>query len=393
MNKLGQVEVSAKATAQCGGMRKGQITDIESVAGSIMTTVKQVESAAGIRIGSAYINVMGLHVDMFTNRASAAVMNENREISKTDVQKLLKQVQSVAIPGDTWLIDRIPRQFVIDGIGGISEPVGMIGTNIELEADIVTGKVASITNISKCIESAGIKIDGFVVSGQALGEEILTPEEKEMGVILIDVGGSVTDVSVFKGGRLFFYKSLLVGGDHITSDISIGMKITYADAERIKRDNALALSTLIDRDQELYVTDLNDNTRKRVYTSEIIEVIEARVYEIFSMCRDLLNENQIEFDFGAGVALTGGGILYLNGNRQIANEVLGLPVKVYPARAYGNQSNQKVESTLAEGMIKHIDKMRKGERYGSIVQQQKGRQSGSEYGLLHRIAELLKRIF
>ncbi|MCL2057772.1 MAG: cell division protein FtsA [Oscillospiraceae bacterium] len=390
INKAGLVETLAKATVPCTGMKKGMIVDIDNVARAIMNALRQVEAAGGARIGSAYINVMGLHVDVFTNRASTAVTGENREISKNDVDRLLYSVRNVEIPGDAQIIDVIPRQFNIDGYNGITEPIGMIGTNVELEADIVTGKITSITNIIKCIESAGIKIDGLVISGQALSEVILSPEEMDMGVIMLDIGGSVTDVSVFKGGRLCFYESLTVGGDHITNDISIGMKIPYADAERTKKEYDLALTTLIRKDQELYLNDINNNTRKLVYISEVVEIIEARVYEIMSMCRDLLNENRIEFDFGAGVVLTGGGISYFDGNRQIANAVFGLPVRVFPERNY---KSQRIESTLAEGVVKHVARMGKGTRYGSDVQLAKSREPGTGTNVFVKIIEMIKKLF
>ena len=390
INKAGFVEALAKASAPCTGMKKGVIVDIDNVARAIIDALRQVETAAGAKIGSAYINVMGLHVDVVANRTATIVSGDSREITKNDVDKLLYAVRNVEIPADTQIIDVIPRQFIIDGYTGITEPIGMIGTNLELVADIVTGKITSITNIIKCIESAGIKIDGLVISGQALSEIILSPEEMEMGVILIDVGGSVTDVSVFKNGRLSFYESILVGGDHITNDISIGIKIPYAEAERIKKEYDLALTALIRNDQELYLNDINDNTRKLVYISEIVEVIEARVYEIMTMCHDLLNDNRIEFGFGAGVVLTGGGIAYFDGNRQLANAVFGMPVKVYPERNY---KSQRIESALAEGIVKHVARMGKGTRYGSDVQLTKSRKQGESANVIGRLAQMLKKIF
>ena len=390
VNKAGQVETLAKASVPCAGMRKGLIVDIELVARAIMEAIRHVESSAGARINSAYINVMGLHVDVFTNRTGAAVQGDNREITKTDVDRLLYSVRNINIPMDAQIIDVIPIQYIIDGYSGITEPVGMIGSNIELEADIVTGKISYITNIIKCIENAGIKIDGLVMSGQALGEIILSPEEKDMGVIVIDVGGSVTDVSAFKNGRLFYYDSVPLGGDHITNDISIGIKIPYADAEKIKKEYDLALTSLIRKDQELYLNDINNNIRKLVYISEIVEVIEARVYEILSMCRDMLNDNRIMFDFGAGVVLTGGGITYFDGNKQLANEVFGLPVKVFPSRNY---AGQRIESTLAEGIVKHVARTGRGARYGSDVQLSKRRDPGSGVNVFNKLIDLIKKIF
>ena len=390
IGKTGAVEALAKASVPCTGMKKGLIVDIDSVSRSISEALRKVENDAGAKIGSAYINVMGLHVEVITNRASTAVTVDSREISKNDVDKLLFNVRNVEIAMDTQIIDVIPRQFIIDGYSGITEPIGMIGSTIELEADIVTGKITSITNIIKCIEGAGIKIDGLVLSGLALGEAILSPEEMDLGVIMIDVGGSVTDITVFKNGHLYYYDSIPVGGDHISNDISIGMKIPYAEADKLKKEYGLALPLLIDKDMEVYLNDINDNVRKRVYVSEIIEIIEARVYEIMTICFDLLNSNRIEFDISAGVVLTGGGVAYLDGCKQLANEVFRLPVKVIPER---NLKNQKTDSLLAEGIIKQVVKMGKGARYGSDIQLTKKREPGSSMNIFGKIAEMLKRIF
>lgn len=390
INKSGQVDTLAKAIVPCSGMRKGLIADIDSVSRAISDALRKLENDAGAKIGSSYINVMGLHVDVITNRTGTAVSGDNREISRNDVERLLYSVRNVNIPMDAQIIDVIPRQFIIDGYNGITEPVGMIGSNIELEADIITGKIASITNIIKCIENAGVKIDGLVISGQALSEVILSPEEMDMGVILLDIGGSITDISVFKNGRLFFYESIPVGGEHISNDISIGMKIPYADAERLKKEYELALPSLIGKNMELFLNDINDNVRKRVYVSEIIEIIEARVREILTICRDLLYDNRVEFNFGAGVVLTGGGVAYLDGTKQIANDVFRLPVKVFPER---NLKNQKTETLLAEGIVKHVARMGKGMRYGSEVQLAKKREPGSGSNAFGKMIELLKRIF
>ena len=390
LNKTGQLDVMGKSVVSCGGVKKGLIIDIESTASAIVEGLRQVETSAGIRIGSAYINVMGLHVDVFTNMSSLINPNEDREIQKKEIDKLMYAIRNIEVPEEIQIIDIIPRQYIIDGYGGIAEPVGMVGATIELEADIVTGNITSIQNIIRCIENAGIRIDGLVVSAQALSEVMLSPEEMDMGVILIDMGGSLTDIAVFKSGKLQFYDSLLIGGDHITSDIAIGMKISYTDAEKIKREYELALVSLITNDQEIFVNDINDNTKKSVRISEIIEVIEARVFEILTLCKELLEKNEVKFDFGAGVVLTGAGIAYFDGNKQIANNVFGLPVKVYPARAYGAQ---RVETVLAEGMVKSVSKTGKGIRFGSEVQTIKNREIMSEGGVLSRIIEFLKQIF
>ena len=156
-------------------------------------------------------------------------------------KELINAVRDISIPDDRQIIDVIPRQYIIDGYDEIIDPVGMVGVKFEVDADIITGKITSVQNIVKSMERANLKVDGLVVEAFATREIVLTPEEKEMGVILIDVGGGITDISVFKSKKLIFYDSIPVGGDHITNDISMGLKIPYAEAEKIKRQYELAL--------------------------------------------------------------------------------------------------------------------------------------------------------
>ena len=390
LNKAGHLDVLTKSVVPCGGVKKGTIVDIETVADAITDAVRQIETTAGIKVGSAYINVMGLHTQVFTNRSMIVNTNPDREIQKKDVERLMFEIGNVDVQEDTEIIDVIPRQYIIDGYGGISEPIGMIGVNLELEADIVIGKRTAIANIVRCIEFAGIKIDGLVISSQALSEVVLTPEEMEMGVILIDIGGSITDVSVFRNGKLVFYESILVGGDHISNDISIGMKVSYNEADKIKREYELCLESLINKDQLLTVNDINDNSKKNVNISDVIRIIEARVFEIFTLCKKLLDDSHLNYDFGPGIVLTGGGIVYFDGNKQLANEVFGLPIKVHPMRIYGSQ---KVETLLAEGIVKHVCRTGKGTKYSSQVTIVKSREINAEGSFLHRFIALLKRIF
>jgi len=390
LNKAGQLEALGRSVVPCAGMRKGQIADMDAVTGALVEALTQVEAAAGVKIESAYISLMGMNADVIANRYAVPISGAGREVRREDVDALNYGVRNVHIPSDSQLIDVIPRQYIIDGYGRIADPVGMVGNRIELEADIVTGKFAAISNIAKCVEAAGLKIDGLVISGEALGEAILSPEEMDMGVILIDVGGTVTDVSVFKNGRLSFYDSIPVGGDHISNDISIAMRIPFAEAEKIKREYELALTSLITKDQEVAISDISEVARKRVYISEIVEVIEARVAEIMGMCRELLSGQAVSLEYGAGVVLTGSGIAYFDGNKQIANEIFGLPVRVYPARVY---SNQNMDSTLPEGMVRYVTHTYRGTRYGSLVQFVRGRERGSGGGAFARIVAALKRIF
>ncbi len=390
VNRDNQVEILGRGMEPCNGVKKGVIIDIESTANAIKNSVERAESMANVRVGSAYVNIMGTHVSIISKRSGINVANENREISAKDVEKVIYAAKDVEIPEDRQIIDIIPRQYIIDGYDEIIDPVGMVGLRLEVDTDVVAGKITSVQNIVKSMEKAGLKIDGLVVEAMASGEILLTVEEKEMGVILIDVGGGITDISVFQNKKLVFYDSLPIGGDHITSDISIGLKIPYAEAEKIKRQYELALTSLIKNDQEFSVNEINDNRKKTVRVSEVVEIIEARVYEIFSLCHDLLNKSNIVGNYGAGVVLSGGGISYVDGSTQLANEVFEIPARVAACKT---SVVSKPEYATAAGIIKYVSSNSKGSSHGSEIKIQKQKTVKSESGFFKKLSKIFSDFF
>ncbi len=375
-----QLEVFGCGMEQCSGVKKGVIIDIESTSNSIKSAVQKAESMAGLKVGSAYVGINGNHTMVINKRGIINISNENREITSKDVERVLGSLANVEVPEDRQVIDIVPRQFIVDGYDEIIDPVGMIGARLEVEADVVVGKITSVQNIVKSMERAGLKVDGLIVEALATGEMALSQDEKEMGVVLIDVGGGITDISVYKNKNMIFNDSLPVGGDHITSDVSIGLKIPYSEAEKIKREYELALTSLIKNDQEVTVIDVNENKKKTVRVSEIVEIIEARVHEIFSLSFSLIRKNGIEAEQGAGVVLTGGGISYVDGGRQLANEVFGMNVTV---ASYKADKVSKPEYSTAAGIIKFVCAHNKGNVFGSEVKHQKSPKK--ENGFFKRI--------
>jgi len=390
VNSTSNIEIIGSGIAPCNGVKKGIIVDVESTSRSIMESVRFAESEAGMKVGSAYINIIGMHIVVISNKSWLNMSSDNREITRKDVDRLLQEVCYVDLTEDKQIIDVIPHQFIIDGYDEIMDPVGMMGVKLEVEADIIAGKITSVRNIVRSVEKAGLKIDGLIAEAFASGHILLSPEEKEMGAILIDVGGGVTNVAVYKNKRIVFYDSLPVGGDHITNDISIGLKIPYSESEKIKRQYELALSTLIKNDQLITVSDINDNKRKSIRISEVVEVIEARVYEIFSLCRNLIQESGISIDPGMNVVLTGGGISYVDGNWQLAEEVFELPTRVASFKAV---NIEKPEYAVAAGMIMYISSMYSREKSGSTIREQNVNNSEKKTGILNKLIEFFRRLF
>jgi cell division protein FtsA len=390
VNKVNQIEVLGKGMEACSGVKKGIIVDIENTANAIRNSVQEAETMANLKVGSAYINIMGLHLSIVNNRVAVNIVNENREITKKDVEKAYHSVKDIPIKDDRQIIDIITRQYIIDGYDEIVDPVGMVGVKFEVDADIITGKITSVQNIVKSMERANLKIDGLIVEALATSEIALSLDDKDIGVLLIDIGGGMTDVSIFKNKNLIFYDSIPVGGDHITNDISIGLKIPYNEAEKIKKEYELALTSLIKNDQEVTVTDVNDNRKKCVKVSEVVEIIEARVQEIFYLCKELIDQVQINENLNAGIVLTGGGISYVDGAKQLAEEVFDIDVRL---ASYRNLGLTKAEYSVAAGIIKYVSGRHKGNDAGSEVKLQKQKKTEKGNGFLSRIAKIFSDFF
>ncbi len=391
VNKNSQLDIIGRGMSPCNGLKKGVIVDIDSTAASIKAAVEEAESQANMKVGSAFVNIHGMHVSVVNNRSWLSIDNGNREITEQDIKSILRSVRDVDIPEDRQLIDVATRQYIIDGYDEIIDPVGMVGTRLEVDADIVVGKITSVQNIVKSVERAGIQIDGIVAETFGTGEICLSQDERDIGVILLDVGGGVSDISVYQGKRLAFYDSIPVGGDHITNDIAIGLRISNTEAEKIKRQFELALTSLIKNDQEISVFDINENKKKNVKVSEVVEIIEARVYEIFSLCRNQIQKADSLLTPGGGVVLTGGGISYVDGSKQLAQEVFGVPVRVVQAGQL--QGVSKPEFIASAGMIRYIANINKGGSHASEIKLKKTSRTQRRESIMAKIAKFFKEIF
>ena len=391
VNKSSQLDIIGRGMAPCSGLKKGVIVDIDSTAASIKSAVEEAESVANMKVGSAYVNIHGMHVNVINNRSWMSISNGNREITRQDIDSVLHSARDIDIPEDRQLIDVIARQYIIDGYDEIVDPVGMVGTRLEVDADIVVGKITSVQNIVKSVERAGIQIDGIVAEAFATGEISLTQEERDIGVVLLDVGGGVTDISVYQGNRLIFYDSIPVGGEHITSDIAIGLHISNTEAEKIKRQFELALTSLIKNDQEISVFDISENKKKDVKVSEVVEIIEARVYEIFSLCKNQLGKSGSILEPYGGVVLTGAGISYVDGCRQLAQEAFEVPVRVVQAGQL--QGVLKPEFIASAGIIRYVAEVKKGGSLASEVKLKKSGNSQNRESIFDRIGRFFKNFF
>ncbi len=368
----GEAVLLGKGMSPCLGVKKGVITDIDKIAACVRMSVNQAEESAGLKVYSAYVNIFGAHVNIIRSHNSVIVSNDSHEITENDVQRVLYNFGHIPMSEEMQVIDVIPTQFIVDGYNGISDPAGMVGTRLEVDADVVAGRITSVRNIVRSIEKAGLKVDGMIIEGLSSGCLALTADEKETGVMLIDVGGGITDVTVYNNGKIIFYGSILAGGDHITNDMAVCLKITQQDAEKIKKDYELALLTLIKNNHDIPMTETSTGRKKTVRISEIVDIIEARLSEILQLCKDTATNNGIADEQYHNIVLTGRGISYLDGAAQIAGTIFGKPARISVCKG---KDTAGLEFSVVTGMIKHVAGLNRTKSGGSEVRQEKPREA------------------
>lgn len=391
MNSLHQVDILGKGFETCTGVKKGTIVDIESTSVSIKSSTAQAEQMAGMKVKSAFVTISGLHLSVMNSRSWINITGEKREVTKSDVAQIMDDVRQMRIPEDTYIIDVIPRQYIIDECEEIVDPVGMAASRLGVEADLILAKAASVRNIMKCMEKAEVKIEGLIVEGLSSGNMFLTQDEKQMGVLLIDIGGEITDATLFKNNNLLFSGTLPVGGEHITNDIAVGFKIAYAEAERFKKQYNLALTSLIKHDQEEIVSDISDSGKKRVKISEMVGIVEARVYEIFSLCKELLEKEGIDEGEISGVVLTGRGISYFDGAIELAGEVFGVPVRTVSLKG---SMDIKLEHSTCVSVIKYASAYNITTDMVEVRKQERVKNTGKvQKSFGQKLQDIFKRLF
>ncbi len=320
------LEIMGVGEAPSLGMRKGVVVDLEETIKSIEAAVEKAERMAGLHIADVYVGVTGDHIRSTNNRAVVAVSSEDREVGQVDVRRVIEASKIINLPADRQIIHALPRYFTVDGQDGVADPVGMAGGRLEVDTHIITGGSTFITNVLKCVHRAGLDAAGLVFEPLASSAATLLSEEKQVGVVLLDIGGGTTDIAVFSGGGAIYTATIPVGGNVLTNDISLGLKTTLAEAEQIKKDHGAGGSDGAYA-EPFSVRTLDGRNTKTVTVEELRAIVMPRVLEIFRMAKTKIVEN-VPRDLVLGeVVLTGGGAL-LPGIEAIAEETFGLPVRV-----------------------------------------------------------------
>lgn len=357
----GIVEIIGMGSHPSVGLRKGVVVNIDNTVNSIKEAVEEAETMAGCEISSVFAGIAGGHVKGFNSHGVIAL--KNREVSKRDIERVIDAARAVAIPMDREVIHTLPQEFIVDDQAGISHPAGMSGVRLEVKVHIVTGAVTSAQNIIRCANRAGLDVYDIVLESLASSEAVLTDEERNLGVALVDFGGGTTDLAIFSQGSIKHTSVLALGGDNLTNDVAIGIRTPFKEAEKIKIKYGSALSSLIGKDETVEVPSVGGG-KPRVISRELLgEILELRVVEVFELIQQEMIKSGYDDLVISGVVVTGGASL-LPGVPEIVEQVFNMPSRIgYPINIGGLKDiiNSPMYAT-AVGLVLHGVNSQQGEK-------------------------------
>jgi len=331
----GDVRVIGVGLVPSRGIRKGVVVNVADAMGAIAASVEKAERTSGYKIERAYVGLSGTHLSSLNSRGVVGISRREHGITVDDVDRALDAAHAIAVPHNQEVVHVIPRGYVVDGQDGVRDPIGIHGFRLEVEAHIVTSSSTAIQNLTKCVERAGVEVDELVLASMAAGDAVLTETEREMGVVLADIGSGTTDIAIFIDGTVWHTVTLGVGGEYITGDIAIGLRLPPAIAEQVKVEHGHAIAAQVSPEDRFTVSAFGGGGSQAVPRWKLAEIIEARAEEILSMIQQEIKRSGYDGLLSAGVVLCGG-TPQLPGIQELGRDILGLPVRVgAPRELYG----------------------------------------------------------
>jgi cell division protein FtsA len=321
----GQIRILGVGIEPSQGIKKGVVVDLGAAAQAIARSIDKAERTSGLEIDSALVSLAGSNVSSVNSRGVVGI--SGRVISPDDISRAVDAARAVAIPHNREIIHVIQRGFDVDGQEGIRMPIGMHGYRLEVETHIITASAASVENLRQCVAQAGVNVSQFVLNPLASAEVILTETERQMGVVVCDLGGGTTDMAIYIDGDVWHTAVLAIGGNHISSDIAHGLRLPMSQAEEIKLEHGVALNTEVDANEFFNIRPFGEQESVQISRQELAQIIEARVEEIFSMVVQEIKRSGYDGLLPAGMVLTGG-TSSLPGIRNLASYVVGVPVRI-----------------------------------------------------------------
>ncbi|HKK49736.1 MAG TPA: cell division protein FtsA [Alkalispirochaeta sp.] len=348
----GELEIIGIGTAPSSGLRRGVVINIEATLRSVVDAIESAEQMAGREVKRVVSGIAGSHIEGLNSRGVVAVTGKGREITSGDVDRVIEAAKAVSIPMDREILHVVPRDYVIDEQSGIKNPLDMIGVRLEVEVHMITGSVTAAQNLVKCVNRAGFEIQQVVFSSLAAAEAVLSQDEKDLGVIVIDIGGGTTNVLVYRDGAPYHSFVLPVGGAQITGDLSIMLKTSTESAEMIKREAGCAYEPLVEDGEPVIVPGVGGRPPIQASREQVCQVIQPRMTEIFRMVRERLDKQRLLDRIAGGLVLTGGGA-NLPGVVELGQDIFNLGGRVGQPGRYGGLGDkyQSPEFATAVGLV------------------------------------------
>ncbi len=320
-----EVDIIGIGSSRSHGLKKGVVVNIESTVHSIQRAIEEAELMSGCEIHSVYAGIAGSHIRSLNSHGIVAI--RDNEVSINDVDRVIDAARAVAIPADQKILHILPQEFVIDNQEGVKEPIGMSGVRLEAKVHMVTGAVSAAQNIIKCVRRCGLEVDDIILEQLAASYSVLTQDEKELGICLVDIGGGTTDIAVFTDGAIYHTAVIPIAGDQVTNDIAVALRTPTQHAEDIKVQYACALTQLANPEETIEVPSVGDRPSRRLARQTLAEVVEPRYEELFTLVQSELRRSGFENLIAAGVVLTGGSSK-MEGAVELAEEIFHMPVRV-----------------------------------------------------------------
>lgn len=346
MKEGGRVDIVGLGSSASRGLRKDVVVNLDATVEAVKAAIEEAEMMAGVNVDSALVGIAGSHIRSFNSRGVVAVAGKDRTVTRTDYQRVLDAAQAVSIPPDREMIHVLAQEYVLDEQPGISQPVGMTGSRLEANVHIVTAATTSLQNLVTCVNRAGVEVRDTVLEQLATAETVLSQDERELGVALIDVGGGTTELAVFEKGSLWHTSVLPVGGEHFTNDLAVGLRTPIPDAERLKKKYGCALSTLVVEEEAIEVPSVGGRPPRLLSRQVMSEILQPRAEEVFTLLHEEVKRAGFDRLLNAGVVLVGGGAL-LPGMAEVAEQVFDVPVRIGTPGGVGGLSDPSIGPQFA----------------------------------------------
>ena len=380
----GRLEVLGMGSHESKGLKKGVVVNIESTVSAIQRALEEAELMADCKIVSVFTGIAGSHIKSFNSTGMVAI--KDREVTAMDVERVIETARAVNIPTDQQILHVLRQEYIIDGQEDVREPIGMSGVRLEVKVHIVTGAVSSAQNIVKCVRRCGLEVNDLILQPLASSRAVLSEDEKDLGVCLVDIGGGTTDIAIFTHGAIRHTAVIPIAGDQITNDIAMALRTPTPDAEAIKIRHGVSLRQLADANEMVEVPGIGERAPRMMSRQTLAEVIEPRVEELFSLVQKVLRESGFEELLSSGVVLTGGSAT-MQGMVELGEEIFHMPVRVGLPVYSGGLADVVRNPRYATAMGLLL------EGASQLQQGQVMRQGGSFKAVLARMREWFQRNF